>query len=96
MSGRSLTFYSIQPGGSAAHSIRSHPLPSDLPPATTLDSDTHIYVWSVAKPTKNIAIKNAHAGGVNAVCWLGGAEGSKIASAGPDACVRVYDVTRHV
>ncbi|KAG6849485.1 hypothetical protein H0H93_008012, partial [Arthromyces matolae] len=32
--------------------------------------DTHVYVWSVAKPMKNIAIKNAAPGGANAVHWI--------------------------
>jgi WD repeat-containing protein 1 (actin-interacting protein 1) len=59
--------------------------------------DTHVYVWSVARPLKSIAIKNAGPGGVNAVFWLGGAEGKtgKLASTGADACVRVWDITFH-
>ncbi|KAI0763094.1 WD40 repeat-like protein [Trametes elegans] len=54
--------------------------------------DTHVYVWSVAKPMKNIAIKNAGPGGVNVVFWLGENE---LASAGADGCVRRWNVTFH-
>ena len=58
----------------------------------TIRRDTNIYVWSVSKPSKNISIKNAHAGGVNSVCWI---DEKRIASAGSDACVRLYDIKRH-
>ncbi|KAI0356078.1 WD40 repeat-like protein [Trametes cingulata] len=54
--------------------------------------DTHVYVWSVEKPMKNVAIKNAGPGGVNAVFWLGEKE---LASAGADGCVRRWSVTFH-
>ncbi|THH00974.1 hypothetical protein EW026_g1639 [Hermanssonia centrifuga] len=54
--------------------------------------DTHVYVWSIAKPMKNIAIKNAAAGSVNAVFWLGE---TKLGSAGADGCVRTWDITFH-
>ncbi|KAJ3552698.1 hypothetical protein NM688_g4017 [Phlebia brevispora] len=54
--------------------------------------DTHVYIWSVEKPTRNIAIKNAAAGGVSAVFWLAP---SKLASAGADGCVRTWDITFH-
>lgn len=47
--------------------------------------DTHVYVWSVNKPMKNISVKNAHAGGVNGVVWLGN---DQVASAGADGCIR--------
>jgi WD40 repeat protein len=61
--------------------------------------DTHIYVWSVQKPVKNIAIKNAVAGGVNAVLWLSaGDEGSgsgRLAGAGADAGIKVWQVKFH-
>ncbi|KAJ6627956.1 WD40-repeat-containing domain protein [Mycena sp. CBHHK59/15] len=60
--------------------------------------DTHVYVWSVANPTRNIALKNAGPGGVNAVLWVGGGvgKGGTLASAGADACVRVWEVVFHV
>jgi hypothetical protein len=47
---------------------------------------------------KNIALKNAGPGGVNAVLWLDGVSGKvgKLASAGADGCVRVWEVTFHV
>jgi WD40 repeat protein len=52
--------------------------------------DTNVYIWSVAKPLKYIAIKNAAGGGVNAVAWV---EKSKLASAGADGIVRLWDIT---
>jgi WD40 repeat protein len=59
--------------------------------------DTHAYVWSVARPLKTIALKNAGPGGVNTVLWLetDGAKGGKLATAGADACVRTWDVKFH-
>ena len=54
--------------------------------------DTHVYVWSVEKPMKNIALKNAGPGGVNAVFWL---KDGELASAGADGCVRMWNVTFH-
>ncbi|TRM63711.1 WD40-repeat-containing domain protein [Schizophyllum amplum] len=58
--------------------------------------DTHVYVWSVAKQLKNIAIKNAGPGGVNAVVWVGGDDKTgRLASAGADGCVHMWEVTFH-
>ena len=68
--------------------------------------DTHIYVWSVRKPMKNVAIKNAIPGGVNAVLWLpsrpgsgsedgGGSKSGRLAGTGADAAVKVWEVTFH-
>jgi WD repeat-containing protein 1 (actin-interacting protein 1) len=63
--------------------------------------DTHIYVWSVQKPLKNIAIKNAVAGGVNAVLWLsaggdeGGSGSGRLAGMGVDAAIKVWQVKFH-
>lgn len=54
--------------------------------------DTHVYIWSVAKQLKNIAIKNAGPGGVNSVLWLGD---KTLASAGADGCIRKWEVTFH-
>lgn len=54
--------------------------------------DTHVYIWSVKKPMRNVAIKNAHANGVQAVVWLGDEE---VASAGADGAVRRWAVKRH-
>jgi len=54
--------------------------------------DTHIYVWSVRKPTRKIAIMNAIPGGVNGVLWV--SEG-RLAGTGADAAVRVWQVTFH-
>jgi WD40 repeat protein len=60
--------------------------------AVSASLDTHVYVWSVAKPMKNIAVKNAHANGVQAVAWLADDE---FASAGADAAVRTWKLKRH-
>ncbi|KAJ3840032.1 WD40 repeat-like protein [Lentinula raphanica] len=59
--------------------------------------DTHVYIWSVAKPMKNIAIKNAGPRGVNGVLWIDGGEGKtgQLVSSGADACVKVWEVTFH-
>ncbi|KAJ7204799.1 WD40 repeat-like protein [Mycena pura] len=64
--------------------------------------DTHVYVWSVDNPTRNIALKNAGPGGVNGVLWVGGGnmgtgKGGRgnLVSAGADGCVRVWDVVFH-
>ncbi|KAI0036110.1 WD40 repeat-like protein [Vararia minispora EC-137] len=57
--------------------------------------DTHVYIWSVAQPTKNIAIKNAVPGGATNVFWLRKstvAGSGALVAAGADACVRVWEV----
>ncbi|KAG5644698.1 hypothetical protein DXG03_007921 [Asterophora parasitica] len=60
--------------------------------------DTHVYVWSVAKPMKNIAIKNAVPGGANSVLWLKDEDGagfSRLVTSGADGCARLWEVTFH-
>jgi WD40 repeat protein len=59
--------------------------------------DTHVYVWSVAKLMKNIPIKNAGPGGINAVLWLDDGKGptGRLASTGFDGVVRVWEVKYH-
>ncbi|KAL9940040.1 hypothetical protein V8E36_000745 [Tilletia maclaganii] len=54
--------------------------------------DTHVFVWSVAKPMKRIQVPKAHANGVTAVSWL---DDASFASAGADACIKVWDLTKH-
>lgn len=54
--------------------------------------DTNVFVWSVAKPLRNIAIRNAASNGVNGVLWVGA---NKLASAGADGIVRMWDITFH-
>lgn len=46
---------------------------------------------------RNIAIKNAGPGGVNSVLWVtvDGVKTGQLASAGADACVRLWEVTFH-
>ncbi|KAK0220027.1 WD40 repeat-like protein [Armillaria fumosa] len=60
--------------------------------------DTHVYIWSVEKPMKNIALKNVGPGGVNAVLWVesGNGKTGKLVSAGADACARVWEIKFHV
>ncbi|KAJ1023592.1 hypothetical protein NDA16_003209 [Ustilago loliicola] len=60
--------------------------------AVSAGLDTHVYVWSVKKPMKNVAVKNAHANGVQAVAWLGD---EVVASAGADAAVRTWSIKRY-
>jgi len=59
--------------------------------------DTHVYVWSVAKLMKNIAIRNAGPGGINGVLWLDGGKGptGRLASTGFDGVVRLWEVKFH-
>ncbi|KAF9788338.1 WD40 repeat-like protein [Thelephora terrestris] len=82
----------------AFHSARVNSIQwtSDSRFCATGSLDTNVYVWSVEKPTKHIAIKNAGLGGVNVVFWLedDGKKG-KLVSSGADACVRVWDVVFH-
>ncbi|KAF8155889.1 WD40-repeat-containing domain protein [Crassisporium funariophilum] len=81
----------------AFHSARINSLSwtSDSAHCASGSLDTHVYVWSVAKLTKNIAIKNAGPGGVNGVLWIDGGKDGRLVSAGADACVRVWDVKFH-
>lgn len=52
--------------------------------------DTNVYIWSVEKLSSNISIKNAASNGVNGVLWVGP---NKLASAGADAIVRLWEIT---
>ncbi|KAJ6558029.1 WD40 repeat-like protein [Mycena capillaripes] len=81
------------------HSARVNSLTwtSDSKHCASGSLDTHVYVWSVDNPTRNIALKNAGPGGVNAVLWVGGGagKGGTLVSAGADGCVRVWEVLFH-
>ena len=52
--------------------------------------DTNIFVWSLSSPGDWLHASNTHKEGVNGVAWLSG--GSKIASAGADATVKLWKV----
>ncbi|KAG8896921.1 WD40 repeat-like protein [Tulasnella sp. 403] len=54
--------------------------------------DTHVYVWSLVKPLRNIPIRNAVPGGVSVVTWL---SATTVAGAGADGCVRSWDIQFH-
>ena len=55
--------------------------------AVSSSLDTHVYVWSVERPMKNVSFKNAHAGGVTGAVW---ADAQTIATAGADGLVRKF------
>ena len=56
-----------------------------------------MYIWSAKDISLNIPIKNAGMGGVNAVLWVeSSGKVGKLASAGADACVRIWEVTFHL
>ncbi|TFK32026.1 WD40 repeat-like protein [Crucibulum laeve] len=59
--------------------------------------DTDVYVWSIEKPVKNIAIKNAgQRSGINGVLWIDESAGKgKLAAASDDATVRIWDIVFH-
>jgi WD repeat-containing protein 1 (actin-interacting protein 1) len=54
--------------------------------------DRDIYVWSVEKPMKSIAIKGAHQEGVTGVSF---SDNNTIVSTGQDASVKVWSVVHH-
>ncbi|RIA95643.1 WD40-repeat-containing domain protein, partial [Glomus cerebriforme] len=54
--------------------------------------DTNIYIWSVEKPMKNIAIKGAHQVSVTGVTFL---DNDTITSVGQDACVKTWTIKHH-
>ncbi|KIY61197.1 WD40 repeat-like protein [Cylindrobasidium torrendii FP15055 ss-10] len=54
--------------------------------------DTHVYIWSVEKPMKNIALKNVCLGGVNSVLFV---IPTRVVAAGADGCARVFEITFH-
>ncbi|KAI9923703.1 hypothetical protein MW887_008436 [Aspergillus wentii] len=53
--------------------------------------DTNIFVWSLTNPGDWLQVTLAHKEGVNGVAWIAG--GSKIASAGADAAVKLRQAT---
>ncbi|KAI8973321.1 quinon protein alcohol dehydrogenase-like superfamily [Mycotypha africana] len=53
--------------------------------------DTHIYIWNRDKPSRKIAIKNAHVDAVNSVRFLHNTTELNVVSVGQDAAVRVWE-----
>ncbi|CAM1500913.1 Fc.00g100750.m01.CDS01 [Cosmosporella sp. VM-42] len=53
--------------------------------------DTNVFVWCLEKKLQGKRIKaaNAHKDGVNGICWI---EGGKVASAGGDATIKIWNV----
>jgi WD40 repeat protein len=54
--------------------------------------DTNVFVWSLASPGKRVKAANAHKDGVFGTCWLDG--GKKVATAGGDAALKIWDVSK--
>jgi WD40 repeat protein len=54
--------------------------------------DGSIYVWSVQEPSKRVAIKDAHRGGVNATLFI---DANTVASAGQDCTVKTWNIKFH-
>ncbi|KIJ46853.1 hypothetical protein M422DRAFT_249597 [Sphaerobolus stellatus SS14] len=63
--------------------------------------DTHIYIWSIAKVNKNIAILNAVPGGAWSARWIpatgdAATQGKrKLIGVGSDAAIRIWEVSFH-
>jgi WD40 repeat protein len=76
------------------HSARINSLAwtSDSQNVASGSLDTNVYIWSVVKQLSSIAIRNAASNGVNGVLWVGP---NKLASAGADGIVRLWDITFH-
>ncbi|OJJ04565.1 hypothetical protein ASPVEDRAFT_54703 [Aspergillus versicolor CBS 583.65] len=53
--------------------------------------DTNVFAWSLTTPGDWLQVSNAHKEGVNGVAWIAG--GSKIASVGADAAVKLRQAT---
>lgn len=71
------------------HTARIHSIAwsADGAHAVSTSLDTHIYVWSVARPMHKAVYKNAHAGGACAAVWR---DAHTIVSSGADGAVRTF------
>ncbi|KAI1320904.1 WD40 repeat-like protein, partial [Mortierella claussenii] len=54
--------------------------------------DTNVYVWSREKPSKRIAILNAHGLSVSGAAFV---DEGRIVTTGADACVKTWTLTHH-
>lgn len=54
--------------------------------------DTNVYIWSREKPSRKVAIKNAHVDAVNSVRFLQHSAALTVASVGQDAALRIWEV----
>lgn len=61
--------------------------------AVSTSLDTNVYVWNTVKPNKNIAIKNAHAGGATGAQFV---NEDTVVSTGADAAVKTWKIKHHV
>ncbi|KAJ3067836.1 hypothetical protein HDU98_008968 [Podochytrium sp. JEL0797] len=60
--------------------------------AVSAGLDTNVEVWSVEKPTKHVAIKQAHLEGVNSAKFL---DNETVVSVGQDGGIKVWKVAHH-
>ncbi|KAL7750782.1 WD40 repeat-like protein [Sorochytrium milnesiophthora] len=54
--------------------------------------DTNVYVWSVEKPMKHIAIKGAHVESVTGAIFI---DNNTIATVGNDSCVKTWEILQY-
>jgi WD40 repeat protein len=54
--------------------------------------DTHVHVWSLAKPGARVRAANAHKDGVTGVAWIEVDGTEKVVSVGGDSAVKVWGV----
>lgn len=60
--------------------------------AASVGLDTNVFIWSLKSPGKRVKAANAHKDGCYGVCWLDG--DTKIATAGGDAALKIWEVAK--
>ncbi|KAH7913317.1 WD40-repeat-containing domain protein [Hygrophoropsis aurantiaca] len=75
-------------------SFLPQPTPTQSPTHLASGSlDTNVYIWSIEKPSSQVAIKNAASGGASSVLWLSPTGNkARLVSTGADACARIWEV----